>query len=452
MALLWARWFQLGVVLPGAVWAVLAHVEGPHAEAVAEATTWLKWAVWWFGLGVLSSIGLGTGMHTGLIFLFPHIYKVVWSAEHCRSVDFDSRVNMWFNPEVPSTELLIPCQVHPDAELPGFMALWLKVLGTAIVWGIGTAAGEIPPYKLSYMAAKVRGAAGAACWGDGSCAAARQAGSVDEELEKELAELSGPEAASSTLAVRKFNAMKEWMIDFIKRHGFWGIYLMVRTRSRSATLRPPANPGFQAAWPNAAFDLCGEQATHPASPPARRQPCAAAGMCCGSFMMPFWTFFGATVLGKGFTLRPLQAAIFVAIFSAQYRDGFIRGVSGLVPGYGDRVGQFLARKSEELMGGITGGADDQAPKSGLLGQVRPPGTPPPVAPRHQPILPQVWGLFILCLILYFVMSVIEAAANERAKAARRPPASPLRRSRRISESEDRKAAALSSDAGAKKDQ
>ena len=32
--------------------------------------------MWWVGLGVLSSIGLGTGMHTGLLFLFPHILKV----------------------------------------------------------------------------------------------------------------------------------------------------------------------------------------------------------------------------------------------------------------------------------------------------------------------------------------------------------------------------------------
>jgi hypothetical protein len=31
---------------------------------------------WWFGTGVLSSVGLGTGMHTGVLFLFPHIFRV----------------------------------------------------------------------------------------------------------------------------------------------------------------------------------------------------------------------------------------------------------------------------------------------------------------------------------------------------------------------------------------
>lgn len=43
-------------------------------------------------------------------------------------------------------------------------------------------------------------------------------------------------------------------------HGFWGILLL-------------------AAYPNAAFDLC--------------------GICCGHFQMPFWEFFGATLIGKG---------------------------------------------------------------------------------------------------------------------------------------------------------
>ena len=37
---------------------------------------WFWWAVWWVGLGILSSIGLGTGMHSGLLFLFPHMLKV----------------------------------------------------------------------------------------------------------------------------------------------------------------------------------------------------------------------------------------------------------------------------------------------------------------------------------------------------------------------------------------
>jgi hypothetical protein len=45
-------------------------------------------------------------------------------------------------------------------------------------------------------------------------------------------------------------------------------------------------------WPNAAFDMC--------------------GMACGWLEVPFWTFFGATLLGKGFikvTLQTLACAV-----------------------------------------------------------------------------------------------------------------------------------------------
>ena len=41
---------------------------------VFQAVT--SYVIWWVGLGVLSSIGLGTGMHSGLLFLFPHMLKV----------------------------------------------------------------------------------------------------------------------------------------------------------------------------------------------------------------------------------------------------------------------------------------------------------------------------------------------------------------------------------------
>lgn len=36
----------------------------------------VHYTVWWVGLGVLSSVGLGSGMHSGILFLFPHVMKV----------------------------------------------------------------------------------------------------------------------------------------------------------------------------------------------------------------------------------------------------------------------------------------------------------------------------------------------------------------------------------------
>ena len=45
-----------------------------------NAELWITYMTWWVGLGVLSSIGLGTGMHSGLLFLFPHILQVSFFA------------------------------------------------------------------------------------------------------------------------------------------------------------------------------------------------------------------------------------------------------------------------------------------------------------------------------------------------------------------------------------
>lgn len=48
---------------------------------------WMLYVTWWLGLGVLSSIGLGTGMHSGLLFLFPHMLKVRQQQQGtCRSM------------------------------------------------------------------------------------------------------------------------------------------------------------------------------------------------------------------------------------------------------------------------------------------------------------------------------------------------------------------------------
>lgn len=69
--------------------------------------------------------------------------------------------------------------------------------------------------------------------------------------------------------------MQAWMMRVIQQHGFFGILVL-------------------ASWPNAAFDLC--------------------GICCGAFLMPFWEFFGATLIGKGVFKVSGQALFFVALF------------------------------------------------------------------------------------------------------------------------------------------
>lgn len=49
-------------------------VPGAHQESVATAETFLLSSLWWVGLGVLSSIGLGTGLHTFVLYLGPRTF------------------------------------------------------------------------------------------------------------------------------------------------------------------------------------------------------------------------------------------------------------------------------------------------------------------------------------------------------------------------------------------
>ena len=79
-----------------------------------------------------------------------------------------------------------------------FWATYAKVYLPCILWGMGTAFGEIPPYALSYANAA--------------------AGKEDEQFKQITQEAN----ASPSL----YNRMMSWMINFMERHGFVGVFLM----------------------------------------------------------------------------------------------------------------------------------------------------------------------------------------------------------------------------------
>jgi hypothetical protein len=135
--------FRLLVVPMLAAYGIAAAIDGPHQSYVK--LIWLigEDAVWWIGLGVASSIGLGTGMHSGLLFLFPHIAKVVLTAGECNSLRFST-----FGPGA----FECPTGVVGDSEAPTFLGLFFKVFWPSFLWGAGTALGEIPPYVVSRQA------------------------------------------------------------------------------------------------------------------------------------------------------------------------------------------------------------------------------------------------------------------------------------------------------------
>lgn len=272
-------------VVPILLLYVIGRGTGLFQTQLAEGQLWVEYVVWWFTLGVLSSIGFGSGMHSGLLFLFPHMLKVCLAAESCSSIEFDVRMDTWWRSVKlgcvdsggqQSTNAMDNARMQ---SLSLFLVVYLKVLPTAILWGIGTAFGEIPPYLLSYQAAKA---------GERNMELdnAMRIGQNEGELLGEGGERESNRNVKRTNSLVTFlpqtvGVMKEWMLRFIKKRGFWGIVLL-------------------SSYPNAAFDLC--------------------GICCGQNMMPFWQFLGATVLGKGFIKILGQSGILVLLFMKGTRE------------------------------------------------------------------------------------------------------------------------------------
>ena len=64
--------------------------EGKHLSYLIYIRKQLFWYFYWIGLGIASSIGFGTGLHTFLLYLGPFIAKVTLAAYECNSTDFPS--------------------------------------------------------------------------------------------------------------------------------------------------------------------------------------------------------------------------------------------------------------------------------------------------------------------------------------------------------------------------
>jgi membrane protein YqaA with SNARE-associated domain len=122
-------------------------VHGPHTPMVKKIDEIAEFAGYWIILGVASSIGLGTGLHTFVLYLGPHIAKVTMVANECNAI-----------PEYLPSRWAIrptfgPC---PDGEREqiSFFDILLQVQIEAFLWGLGTALGELPPYFVALAASK----------------------------------------------------------------------------------------------------------------------------------------------------------------------------------------------------------------------------------------------------------------------------------------------------------
>ncbi|XP_072514666.1 vacuole membrane protein 1-like isoform X3 [Salminus brasiliensis] len=226
------------------------YIEGAHQKYVRLLEKKCLWCAYWLGLGILSSVGLGTGLHTFLLYLGPHIASVTMAAYECGSVDF---------PEPPYPDQIICPQLVMGKSSGGteepssaggaagdVVSLWTiisKVRLEACMWGAGTAIGELPPYFMA-RAARLSGTEP-----EEDC-------EVFEEI-LDQAEVGQDFTSRAKLAVQKM----------VQKVGFFGILAC-------------------ASIPNPLFDL--------------------AGITCGHFLVPFWCFFGATLIGKAVIKMHIQ--------------------------------------------------------------------------------------------------------------------------------------------------
>ncbi len=153
---------------------------------------------YWFSLGVMSSIGLGFGVHTGFLILFPLISKVAILANHCGNTNFTIYGDDSFT-----------C-ISNEIETVSTYSIYKKVFVASFAWAIGTACGEIPPYWISRF-----------------------------------------DRLNRTNSFDFSNFTQNWImqvlnkitIDLLLKYQFWAILLL-------------------SSYPNAAFDLCGIASGH----------------------------------------------------------------------------------------------------------------------------------------------------------------------------------------------
>jgi len=301
----------------------LYQVDGPHTEHLQAAETYILWCLWWIGLGVLSSVGLGTGLHTFLLYLGPHIAAVTMAAYECGTTDFPS-------PPYPDS-ISCPEQSPETKAVISIWAIMSKVRIEAFCWGAGTALGELPPYFMAR--------------------AHRLSGYDSDEEEDEFDELQ--EIKNQNQAeLSWFDRAKLGVERLVEKVGFFGILAC-------------------ASIPNPLFDL--------------------AGITCGHFLVPFWTFFGATLIGKAVIKMHIQKVFIILAFNETLIETVVSNLVK-IPGVGSRLeGPFkelLAKQKAKLH--RKAGASE-AVGTGVLGWI--------------------FEKFVVGMILYFVVSIINSLAQ-----------------------------------------
>uniref|UniRef100_A0A2P2KC94 Vacuole membrane protein KMS1 isoform X2 n=1 Tax=Rhizophora mucronata TaxID=61149 RepID=A0A2P2KC94_RHIMU len=139
-----------------AVGILVVTIDGPHEKHLEEFSHYLRFGLWWVALGVASSIGLGSGLHTFVLYLGPHIAFFTIKAMQCGRVDLKSAPYDTIQLDRGPSWLDKDCHEFGEPVFPSSQGLRVplsrilpQVQMEAILWGVGTALGELPPYFIS---------------------------------------------------------------------------------------------------------------------------------------------------------------------------------------------------------------------------------------------------------------------------------------------------------------
>ncbi|CAN1807735.1 hypothetical protein LINPERHAP1_LOCUS25142, partial [Linum perenne] len=187
-------------------------IDGPHEKHLEEVYHYLRFGLWWIALGVASSIGLGSGLHTFVLYLGPHIALFTIKAMQCGRVDLKSapydtiqldRGPSWLDKDCD--EFGDPIfQSHNLLRVP-LSSILPHVQIEAVLWGIGTALGELPPYFISR--------------------AARLSGSNIDSME----ELEVVSSEGDGVIATRLKTIKRWLMSHAQHLNFFTILALAST-------------------------------------------------------------------------------------------------------------------------------------------------------------------------------------------------------------------------------
>lgn len=122
-----------------------------------------------------------------------------------------------------------------------------------------------------------------------------------------------------------------------------------------------------------------------------------AGITCGYSLIPFWTFFGATIIGKAVVKAHLQSILVVVVFSKRTLDWIVNEIEYHMPqGFKGHASQFFESERRRFHPDSTPGAHTSA-NSG-----------------HQvSLFKLLWDMLLFGMIAYFVISIINSTAQSR---------------------------------------